>query len=269
MFSCKKPPAVIVVTDPLKYMPTLIFDGQDNFDSGEKSFPVRYDFNPNQDANGDSNLDQEDNLENYVHYKIGNDVTGTGISGLANRGPNDQRPAVYFHRAKVQPAANTSFTVYEYWFYYPHNDWFISHEHDWQAYFVYVNDSSSSTKPWYIMLNGDTRISWGNPDKDDDHPVLGVDGGSHTMKDADEDGVQIRYNGEITKNNGQLQQGNGETVPWVIYSNDALVSSNTVPFSTTPNFFFLGDPHYGSNDIGSNYMNAPWHRPEWDNPPEP
>ncbi|HET6991176.1 MAG TPA: hypothetical protein VFJ43_07630 [Bacteroidia bacterium] len=102
----------IIVSDseypvtPRYYLATLTFD------KDETCFPQSFSFNTTQDANKDGKIDVEDNLENLVLYSIGNNISGTGRTGLKNRGPNDQRPAVYFH-------CDTAgiYQVYEYWFY--------------------------------------------------------------------------------------------------------------------------------------------------------
>lgn len=249
--------------DPYSYLATLRFDGTDWWDTGEQNFPQTFVFNTSQDGNEDGVVDTDDALENLVRFKIGNNIYGTGRTGLANRGPNDQRPAVYFHIASCG-----SYTVYEYWLYYADNDWLNDHEHDWEKYFVYLEEGS----PQYIKLSShydfDT-YSWDSFPKDNGYPRIRVEGGSHTMNDNDEDGVQIRYNGEIDKRGGHLDEGNGETVPWVIYSNDSNVE-NAVGYFESPSIFNGGDPEYStnSNEYGSP-SSAPWARDEWDSPPAP
>lgn len=249
--------------NPYKYLATFTFDGTDNFDSGERNFPQSFLFNTSQDANNDGSIDAEDNLENLLRYSIGNNLYGTGRSGLPARGPNDQRPAVYFHLAYAG-----SYTVYEYWFYYADNDWLNDHEHDWEKYFVYL----SGRTPQFIKIsnhNSFPTYSWGSIPKDYGHPKLGVDGGSHAMKTASEDGVKIRYSGQIIKNNGTLLNGNNQTIPWVIYSNDNNIF-NAISFTQTPGIFYYGDPEYSTNsDEHGDIRDAPWMRNEWNNPPMP
>src|ERR1700752_1473928 len=99
--------------NPTLYLATLTFDGNSFFDGGETNFPLSFSFNVSQDGNGDGKVDVEDNLENVVLYSIGNKITGEGRTGISSRGPNDQRPAIYFHCDTVG-----TYQVYEYWLYY-------------------------------------------------------------------------------------------------------------------------------------------------------
>ena len=136
--------------DPHRFIATLQFDGGDFFDSGESNFPLVYTFNTSQDGNNDGQIDPDDALENLVERSIGNGIYGTGRTGLANRGPNDQRPAVYFHY--VQRA---NYTVYQYWLYYADNNWLNDHEHDWEKYYVYVQD----TTPLYVKISSHSSFN--------------------------------------------------------------------------------------------------------------
>lgn len=251
------------LVDPSSYLPTLRFDGTDWWDTGEQNFPQGFVFNTTQDGNGDGVIDTDDALENLVRFKIGDNIYGTGRTGLPGRGPNDQRPAVYFH-----VASNTSYTVYEYWLYYADNDWINDHEHDWEKYFIYFFNGI----PKYIKVgwhNDFNTYSWDSFPKDDGHPMLKVDGGSHAMSDGDEDGVQIRYNGEITKRGGRLDSGDGQVFKWVMYSNDSN-TLNTVSYMESPNVFNGGDPEYSTNsDEYGGGIDAPWVRDIWNNPPDP
>lgn len=44
-----------------------------------------------------------------------------------------------------------------------------------------------------------------------------------------DDGVQIRYNGDITKNNGRLDEGDHTNQPWILYSKEnEKVDSDTI-----------------------------------------
>jgi hypothetical protein len=245
--------------NPYKYIATLTFDGTDNFDSGETNFPVSSIFNTTQDANNDSVISVEDNLENIVLFSIGDSIYGTGRTGLTNRGYNDQQPAVYFHFVETP-----DYNVYEYWLYYADNNWANNHEHDWEKYFIYVQD----TTPIYIMLSNHiffNTFSWYEISTDNSHPVIGVEGGSHAMKTSIEDGVQIRYNGEITQNNGSLNSADSLIIPWIIYSNDSNII-NITPFIQSPDTFYGGDPEYSAGEYQEPYL-APWLRDEWDNPP--
>lgn len=260
--SCKKPTPPVVSTNPESYLPTLLFDGTDYFDSGERSFPVQFNFNTTQDGNNDGTVDVEDNLENYVPFAIGNNINGAGTTGRTNRTQCDQRPSIYFHRSNVGV-----YTVFEYWLYYADNDWLNDHEHDWEKYFVYLENGV----PKYIKLSSHdsfNTVAWADIAKDDDHPMIAVDGGAHSMKNSAEDGVKIRYNGEISKNNGRLDYGDGASLPWVIYSNDPLVS-NSHSYSTSVDYFFYGDPHYGGANELADSRDAPWNRSEWNTPPAP
>lgn len=242
--------------DPRTYLATLQFDGKDWLDSGEQNFPQPFRF-----QSYDTNI--EHNKENMVRFKIGNSVTGTGSTGWANRGPNDQRPAVYFHFLTYG-----GYDIYQYWLYYADNDYINDHEHDWEKYFVYVQNGV----PKYLLISHHTSnsiYSWANIPKDNGHPFIGVDGGAHAMKLDSEDGVKIRYSGAVSANGGRLDQGNGQTIPWVVYSNDAGVP-NVTPYTMSPNIFYGGDPEYStnSNEYGSPY-DAPWKRSDWNTPQLP
>lgn len=259
------PPSTPAFIDPLKYLATLTFDGTDYLDGGEACFPQPFLFNATQDANNSGTTDVEDNLENSVRFSIGNNILGTGRTGLATRGPNDQRPAVYFHFV-----SDSFYDVYQYWLYYPDNDWLNDHEHDWEKYFVYVKHND--TIPSYIKISSHQSFNayaWSGTSKDDGHPLLGVDGGSHAMKTNIEDGVKIRYQGSISKNNGQLITGDGQTITWIIFSNDTNVTG-TISYLQAPDTFYYGDPYYltNNNEYGQSEP-APWKRPEWDAPPAP
>ena len=95
--------------DPRTYLATLQFDGKDWMDTGEQNFPQPFRF-----QSYDTNI--EHNKENMVRFKIGSNVIGTGSTGWANRGPNDQRPAVYFHFLNYGGSG-----IYQYFLYYPDN----------------------------------------------------------------------------------------------------------------------------------------------------
>ena len=244
------------------YLPTLKFDGKDWWDTGETDFPMSFRFNTSQDANGDGSKNVEDNLENLIRYKIGSSLYGTGRTGLSNRGPNNQKPAVYFHKAY-----QGVYAVYEYWYYYADNDWTNDHEHDWEKVFVYVQ----GTTPKYIKISSHdnfTTYSWSSITKSGTHPVLGVDGGSHAFKKGSEDGVQITYYGKITKNNGRLDAGDGKTYSWKIYSNDSNVYGVS-SYTQSPDKFYYGDSYYFLQSEWGDKRYAPWKRNEWNNPPAP
>jgi hypothetical protein len=246
-----------IFTNPVYYLATLTFD------KDETCFPQSFSFNTTQDGNGDGKIDVEDNLENLVLYSIGNNTTGTGRTGLSNRGPNDQRPAIYFHCATAG-----EYQVYEYWLYYADNDWINNHEHDWEKYFVYLKNGT----PQFIKLSHHrsfTTYNWESFPKMDGYPVIGIHRGSHACENKSKDGVEISQTGRITAKNGKLLKGNGESIPWVIYSNDKNVAG-AISFPQTIETFFYGDPHYFSNWKESGDGNkSPWKRAEWNNPPLP
>lgn len=241
--------------NPAAYLATLQFDGTDWMDTGEKNFPHAFRFQSYDN-------DIEHNKENEIRFKIGNAVTGIGSTGLTNRGPNQQQPAVYFHIAK-----KGEYEIYEYWLYYADNDWINNHEHDWEKYFVYLKNGV----PTHLLIsshNGYKIKPWSEIPKDDGHPLIDVDGGAHAMKWDKEDGVQIRYNGDITKNKGRLDEGDQTNQPWILYSNDPI--DGVTKYLAAPDTFYYGDPAYLINsDENSDPRQAPWKREEWDNPPLP
>ncbi len=246
--------------NPYRYLATLEFDGQDWFDSGEQVFPTSFRFNTTQDSNNDGSVDPEDNLENIITFHIGNNLIGTGKTGLSNRGPNDQRPAVYYHYVDTGP-----WRVHQYWLYYADNDWINNHEHDWEFYFVYTVQGVITHVAY--SRHGSINIeTWCSINKDGNHPRLGVDGGAHAMKNSSEDGVRIRYNGFIDRRNGQLNFDTA-TIPWVIYSNDPGVVG-AVSFVMAPDTFYYDDPFYGGNEYGDPRL-APWLRTRWTQPELP
>ena len=260
LVQAQHPPCQHRPIDPYRYLASLEFDGQDWWDEGEKFFPVSFRFNTSQDANNDGVVNQEDNLENYVPFTIGWNVYGTGTSGLPARGPNDQRPAVYYHHVHADP-----FIVHQYWLYYVDNDWLNNHEHEWEVYFVYTIHGVI-THVGYSWHNTIRIATWCEIRKDDTHPLIGVDGGSHAMKNNSEDGVLIRYNGHIYRRNGQLNT-DSLYVPWVIYSNDSQVT-NAVPYLAYPDTFFYGDPYHGSDEY-SDPRPAAWAQTRWKRPELP
>ena len=257
--------------DPLKFIATLKFDAnyQDYFRSkNEQVFPVPFSFNIAQDGNENGIIDVEDACENIVRYAIGDSIYGTGRTGVTKRGPNDQRPAVYFHLCK-----SGDFDVYEYWLYYADNDFLNNHEHDWEKYFVYVKDGV----PLFARISHHHKFylfSWSELPKNNDHIIIGVGGGSHAMEKNSGKGVTIGYNGEITKNKGRLDFGDGKTFRWRIYSNDVNVAG-AINYIQKPDCFFNGDPVYSnfpklsSHKEYGNCSKAPWMRKEWDHPPMP
>ncbi len=253
----------IVSIHPNLYLAALTFDGNSLFDSGETNFPISFSFNVSQDGNGDGKVDVEDNLENVVLYSIGNKITGEGRTGISSRGPNDQRPAIYFHCDTVG-----TYRVYEYWLYYADNDWINNHEHDWEKYFVYVENNV----PKFIKLSHHksfTTYRWDDFPKENDFPIIGVHRGSHAMHNYAEDGVKISHYGKISANKGKLLHGNNETIPWIIYSNDKN-AIGVLSFPQTIETFYYGDLNYffNGNEMGDGNK-SPWKRVEWGSPPMP
>ena len=99
------------------------------------------------------------------------------------------------------------------------------------------------------------------------HANVGVDGGSHAMKNSGEDGVSISCNGNIRKNNGTLITTDNITIPWTVYSNDTNIV-NCINYVQSPDTFYYGDPHYfTNNNEWGDPKPAPWIRDEWNNPP--
>lgn len=257
--------------NPYRFIATLEFDirYQDYFASKqEQLFPLAFSFNITQDGNGDGIVDVEDACENIIQYAIGDSIYGTGRTGVVKRGPNDQRPVVYFHYCKY-----AGYEVYEYWLYYADNDFMNNHEHDWEKYFVYVKEGV----PLYANISHHHKFylfSWSELQKDNDHIIIGVGGGSHAMIKNSKNGVKIRYNGEVSKNSGRLDFGDGKTWPWRIYSNDTNVTG-AINYTQKPDCFFNGDPVYLYFPMLSNSKEyckcslAPWMRKEWNEPPNP
>lgn len=255
--------------DPTKFIATLTFDDryQDFFSNKqEQVFPIAFLFNKTQDGNEDGIIDAEDACENIVRYAIGDSIYGTGRTGIANRGPNDQRPVVYFHFVKC-----ANYDVYEYWLYYADNDYMNDHEHDWEKYFVYMKNEI----PMYVRLSHHHNFKlffWSEFSKDEGHIIIGVNGGSHAMNKKNKKGVKIRYNGHISKNSGRLDFGSNSKLTWRVYTNDKNVIG-AINYIQSPDCFFNGDPVYpnipglSSKKEYEHCSKAPWIRREWDNPP--
>lgn len=200
-----------------------------------------------------------------------------GITGITNRGPNDQRPAVYFHLAIAG-----SYTVYEYWFYYAYNPFILDHhEHDWEKYSVYTEAGI----PKFIRISShrhDHIYVWEKFPKENTHPILRIQGGSHAIKRIKNTqpktaGVNITWLGILTKNKGRLDMGDNQTIPWVIYSNDKN-ASGVKTYPETPDLFYYGDPWLAryilsinkhSHKESGDPRRAPWKRKDWDSPPLP
>ncbi len=245
---------------PEKYLATMLFGGTCAGACPEPNFPQRIDFNTTQDANGDSVVNAEDAMENLIRYSIGDSLVDTGRTGLPGRGPNDQRPAVYFHHIE-----QGGFDIYQYWHYYADNDWVNNHEHDVQYYFVY----EQCGVPLFILLsyhNFTNMFKWGDIPKDDGHPLFGVEAGSHGYQnDSSHNGVRIRYDGMIHERNGKLTTPDSVQIPWLIFSNDSMVEgASSYPFQ--PDTMFKGDPTYPFPNP-CEYCDgraSPWLRTAWD-----
>lgn len=259
------------IIDASKYIATIRFDNvyQDFFrHKHEQQFPICYTFNTTQDANVDGVITVEDACENIVPFAIGDSIYGKGRTGLTNRGPNNQHPALYFHYTTYE-----NYSVYEYWLYYADNDYLNDHEHDWEKYFVYELEN----KPVYVALSHHKKIhfyKWEELLKDENHIIIGVKGGSHALTIQNKKGVEIRFDGTISKNKGYLEQGDKETLPWRIYSNDEHLKG-VLYFAQQPDCFYNGDPVYKNIPKLSckkeleNCSKAPWLREEWNKPPLP
>ena len=257
--------------DPYKFLATLQFDSRYNdffVRKHEQVFPIAFNFNGTQDGNGNGRVDAEDACENSIQYAVGDSIYGTGRTDLIKRGPNDQRPVVYFHFCKW-----ADYDVYEYWLYYVDNDYLNDHEHDWEKYFIYVKDG----KPLFVRMSNHKKFKlfyWDQLQKDDGHIIIGVHGGSHAMDVNRQDGVQIRHNGDIAKRSGRLDVGDGKNFPWRIVTNDVDVMG-AINYIQKPDCFYNGDPVYFNfpplfkNKENKNCSNAPWIRTEWNDPSIP
>lgn len=249
------------LVNPTKYLPTLTFQEGGFLKTSEKNFPIPINFNTHQDANGDDKLDPEDNMENMILFAIGENITGTGRTGLTNRGPNQQVPAVYFNYAET-----FSHNVYQYWYYYGENSHLENHEHDWESVFVFERDSI----PVMVQLTSFGKLinhEWSKFQQDEGHIVLGVRRGDHSFITKPKNGVVIRYNGEIYAQQGVLKQGHGKTIPWTIFSSNNF-TVNTIRFDETKTTkFYYGDIAYprSGKELDSE-RKAPWRRRRWRRP---
>ena len=247
--------------DPYKYLPTLSFQEGGFMKTSEKNFPIPIDFNREQDANKDGKFDVEDNIENMVLYAIGVSVEGVGRTGLENRGPNRQVPAVYFNYAET-----FSHNIYQYWYYYGENSHLENHEHDWESVFIFERD----TLPYIVQVTSFGKLvnyDWNQFHKDEGHIVLGVRRGDHSFNNKPKNGVVIRFNGEIYAQEGTLHEGHGKKIPWSIYSSKDFVK-NTIKFdeSETPKFYY-GDKAYPRSGAELDMeRKAPWRRKRWRRP---
>lgn len=247
--------------DALKYIPTLTFQEGGLLKVAEKNFPIPMDFNTTQDANADGKFNPEDNLENMIPLVIGSKVKGTGRTGLENRGPNNQVPAVYFNYAETY-----SHNVYQYWYYYAENSHLENHEHDWESVFIYERD----TVPVIVQITSFGKLKnygWKEFQQDNGHLVLGVRRGDHSFTTKPKNGVVIRYNGEIHAQEGLLYEGNGLVLPWTVYSSKDY-TTNTVFFDETYcTKFYYGDVAYPRSGTELDLVRkAPWRRRRWRRP---
>ena len=230
-------------------------------------------FNVTQDGNGDGTIDPEDALENIVRRAIGPAVTGTGRTGLPDRGPNNQVPAVYFHQVSLS-GTHAGWMVYEYWLYYADNPALLNHEHDWEAYFVYIDPSRTPRSVRLSAHDAYTLYSWPALQSagrlDGTHPLLSLDGGSHAFQSPSSGlagGVRIGWDGSVARRGGQLDQGDGTSPGWLILSNDMV--SGAVGYTTAPGTYYYDDPYYlGGSELGDPRQ-PPWSRTQWSSPPTP
>ncbi len=258
---------------PADYVASLYFDGLDGGDGGERWFPITNSgpppqggparlFNPTQDGNGDGVVDVEDALQNVVPYLIG-PGSGTGRTGLADRGPNDQSPAVYVRTAPLDGEWE-GWTVYQYWLYYADNDWLNHHEHDWEAYFVYF----FGAQPRSVRLSfhgGFFAHDWSvfveaGRVEDGTHLRLSVDRGSHAFQAPTaplQDGVLIGYDGSVAARGARLDGGGDGHFPPLLVTGGG-----------SPDHYAFGDPFY-LNGERDDLRPAPWARREWTRPPPP
>ena len=247
--------------DPLKYLPTLTFQEGGFMKTSEKNFPIAVDFNTDQDANGDGKIDAEDNIENMVLYAIGSKIEGVGRTGMENRGPNNQVPAVYFNYAETY-----SHNVYQYWYYYGENSHLENHEHDWESVFIFERD----TTPVIVQLTSFGKLvnyKWTNFQLDEGHLVLGVRRGDHSFTNQAKNGVVIRFNGEIHAQEGVLHEGHGKTIPWSVYSSKDFVQNAILFDETITKKFYYGDIAYPRSGAEMDMVRkAPWRRTRWRRP---
>jgi hypothetical protein len=192
---------------------------------------------------------------------IGSKLKGTGRTGLENRGPNNQVPAVYFNYAETY-----SHNVYQYWYYYAENSHLENHEHDWESVFIYERD----TVPVIVQMTSFGKLKnygWKEFQQDNGHLVLGVRRGDHSFTTKPKNGVVIRYNGEIHAQEGVLYQGNGLVIPWTVYSSKDY-TTNTVFFNETYcTKFYYGDVAYPRSGTELDMVRkAPWRRRRWRRP---
>ncbi len=276
---------------PSTYLASLHFDGPDWGDGGEKTFPMQGSGTVGTDAyprliktdvdyNGDGYVDVEEAIQMYVPW-----ATGSGIYGTTRDGHTisqyatvkaDQRPAVYWQQRAVT-AAGPSWTVYQYWLYYPDNDWANNHEHDWEHYDLYFcNGVLHSTKvSWHNTSFQDHWSDWvlNGLVEDGTHLKLSVQGGSHGITGAGgglEDGVEIKWTGAVYSHGARLDMvGTGG---WRIFSNDwfagGITGYSEAGSHYNSSYYYYDDPLYGGGEWLSGNL-APWLRPTYLVPDDP
>jgi len=247
--------------NPLKYLPTLTFQEGGFIRTPEKSFPVAYDFNTIQDSNNDGLVNAEDNLENLILFAIGPNIKGVGRTGLTNRGPNNQGPAVYFNYIETY-----SHNVYQYWYYYGENSHLENHEHDWESIFIYERD----TIPVIVQVTSYGKLknyNWTEFQQDEGHIVLGVRRGDHSFVTKPKNGVAIRWNGEVNSQDGFLRHGHNKLYPWRIFSSiKSLDDCIYFDINETKKFYY-GDQSYPRSGAEMDLpRKAPWKRRRWSKP---
>ena len=293
-----KPELHIVYTpsyaDPLKYLASLRFDGPDWGDTGEKTFPMQgsgragVDTYPrlikkDMDYNSDGCVDVEEAIQMYVPF-----ATGSGIHGTTRDGhyipasatvKADQRPAVYWQQRDLT-GAYADWKVYQYWLYYPDNDWINNHEHDWEHYDLYFQDGVLKTTKvsYHNELHQSAWSDWVAHGlvEDGTHLVLSPQGGSHALRNAGdgvEDGVEIDWTGAVYSHGARLDMvGTGG---WRIFSNDPLASGVTrysqAGSKYDPSYYYYDDTiswWYGGQEWGAPNL-APWLRSTYLDPEGP
>ena len=80
-------------------------------------------------------------------------------------------------------------------------------------------------------------------------------------------GVVIRYNGEIHAQEGLLFEGDGQIIPWTIYSSKAYTKNTKVFDETYATKFYYGDVAYPRSGTEMDLVRkAPWRRRRWRRP---
>ena len=97
------------------------------------------------------------------------------------------------HRYYARASRGEDWTVLQYWFFYPFNNWrsgfygVNDHEADWEKIFVYLSESEGVARPEWVAYSSheysgdDLRRRWDDPEleKSGEHPVVYVGAGSH------------------------------------------------------------------------------------------